>query len=257
MQKQIHSMNEDHGLFAGSAPRLARRLLPLALFALWVAPAYADTASAAPSYPNMAPIEQYQVTSQAEEIALARSAAPAAVSDKAEVLVLGAHGYETAVKGTNGFVCYVGRSWENDFSHPEFWEPNNRAPECVNATAAGWYLPIYRQRTQWVLSGVSKDEMVERTKAAIAAKQITAPPAGAMCFMLSKQGYLGAGAGGPWHPHVMFWAPPGPGSEWGADLSGSPVFSAPSDLMPFTIFFVPVHNWSDGTPVESSGSHHH
>ena len=147
-------------------------------------------------YPSMAPVAQYMMDQDAE-IALARTGAPPSVADKAEVLVLGAKGYETAVKGSNGFVCYVGRSWENDFSNAEFWEAKNRAPECVNAVAARWYLPIYRQRTEWVMSGASKDEMVAKTKAAIAAKQITAPPAGAMCLMLSKEGYLGDGAGGP------------------------------------------------------------
>ena len=255
MRKQIRSMNEGRGLFAGGAAHLARRLLPLVLLVLWADTSHADSAAAAPAYPNMAPIGQYQMANQTGEIALARSAAPASVSDKAEVLVLGAHGYETAVKGTNGFVCYVGRSWENDFDNAEFWNPKNRAPECVNAAAARSVLPYYLQRTQWVLSGVSRAEMVDRTKAAIAAKQIAAPEAGAMCFMLSKDGYLGDGAGGHWHPHVMFWAPHGDGSEWGADLPGSPVYSAPSDTMPFTWYFVPVRKWSDGTLAEY-GDHH-
>ena len=249
-------MRTTRGPRAGSAASLARRLWPLAVLTLWAGPSYAEPAPAAPSYPAMAPVGQYRMVDSAAEIALARSAAPASVADKAEILVLGADGYETAVKGTNGFVCYVGRSWENDISNAEFWNPKNRAPECVNAVAARWYLPYYLQRTHWVLSGVSRAEMVDRTRAAIAAKQITAPEAGAMCFMLSKQGYLGDRAGGPWRPHVMFWAPPGPGSEWGADLPGSPVLSAPSDLMPFTIFFVPVSNWSDGTLAEH-GIHHH
>jgi hypothetical protein len=249
-------MRKTGGPLAGRGADLAKRLWPLAVLTLWAGPSYAEPAPAAPSYPAMAPVEQYRMVDSTAEIALARSAAPASVSDKAEILVLGAHGSETAVKGTNGFVCYVGRSWETDISNAEFWNPKNRAPECVTAVAARWYLPYYLQRTQWVLSGVSRAEMVDRTKAEIAAKQITAPEAGAMCFMLSKQGYLGDLAGGPWHPHVMFWAPPSPGSEWGADLPGSPVLSAPSDLMPFTIFFVPVRSWSDGTLAEYGIQHH-
>ena len=46
-------------------------------------------------YPNMAPIEQYLMTDQGAEIALARSAAPESISRDAEVLVLGRHGFET------------------------------------------------------------------------------------------------------------------------------------------------------------------
>ncbi len=201
----------------------------------------------------MAPVAHYMMD-QAAEIALARTAAPAPVSDKAEILVLGAHGYKTAVKGTNGFVCYVGRSWENDIDNSEFWNPRQRAPECVNKAAARSVLPSYLQRTQWVLSGVSRAAMIHRTKAEIAARQITAPEVGAMCFMLSKDGYI-ASAGGPWHPHVMFWAPRGPGSEWGADLKGSPVLSSSSDLMPFTIYFVLVRKWSDGTLAKYAADH--
>lgn len=200
------------------------------------------------AYPNMAPVEQYRSASQADEIAMARSAAPASISDNAEILTLGVHGYETAVKGKNGFVCYVSRSWDNNIDNAEFWNPKVRGQMCLNPAAVRSILPNYLKRTEWVLSGVSKTEMLERIKAAIAAKKITAPEAGAMSYMLSKDGYLGDGVGGHWHPHVMFWNPPVAGAQWGADLPGSPVLSAPSDVLPFTLFFVPVRKWSDGTP---------
>jgi hypothetical protein len=224
-----------------------RYLLILALSLAVIGPAGADAGK--DQYPNMAPLEKYLSASQSAEIALARSAGPASVADKAEILVLGAHGYETAVKGANGFVCYVARSWDNDIDNAEFWNPKLRGPMCLNRAAARSYLPYYLQRTQWVLSGVSRAEMIERTKAAIVAKQIVTPEAGAMSFMLSKDGYLGDVAAGPWHPHVMFYAPPVAGAEWGADVPGSPVVSAPSDLLPLTMFFVPVRTWSDGTPA--------
>ena len=47
-------------------------------------------------YPKMADVQQYWASSKADEIALAKSAAPASVADHAEVLVLGEHGDETA-----------------------------------------------------------------------------------------------------------------------------------------------------------------
>jgi hypothetical protein len=220
-------------------------LVFLALSLAVIDPAGADARKG--QYPNMAPLEQYLSPSPAAEITLARSAGPASVSDKAEIRVLGAHGYETAVAGTNGFVCYVARAWDNDIDNAEFWNPKLRGPMCLNRAAVRSYLPYYLQRTQWVLSGVSRAAMIDRTKAAIAAKQIKAPEAGAMAYMLSKDGYLGDSAGGPWYPHVMFWVPAVAGAEWGADVPGSPVFSAPSDLLPLTLFFVPVRKWSDGT----------
>jgi hypothetical protein len=226
---------------------MSRTLHVIVLVSTLAAVSPAGAGAAKDQYPNMAPLEQYLAPSPAAEIALARSAGPASISDKAEIRVLGAHGYETAVKGTNGFACYVARSWDNDIDNGEFWNPKLRGPMCLNRVAVRSYLPYYLQRTQWVLSGVSRADMISRTKAAIAAKQIVAPEAGAMAYMLSKDGYLGDVAGGPWYPHVMFWGPPGPGSDWGADVPGSPVFSNPSDILPLTMFFVPVRKWSDGT----------
>src|SRR5882762_8403271 len=85
------------------------------------------------AYPKMAPIEQYLMDRTAE-IALARSAAPESISADAEVLVLGRHGFETAVKGKNGFVCIVGRGWSSA-ADPDFWNPKVRVPICMNSPA--------------------------------------------------------------------------------------------------------------------------
>jgi hypothetical protein len=197
-------------------------------------------------YPAMAPVAQYRVANVAEEIALARSAANDTVSRDAEVLVLGSHGYETAAKGTNGFVCMVERSWATNFDDPQFWNPKLRAPHCFNAAAARSVMPAYLERTKLVLSGLSKEQVEVRMKAAVAKKVFGEPEEGSMCYMMSKQGYLNDTAG-HWHPHVMFFLPPTKAAKWGADLKGSPVFSAQVAPEPVTIFMVPVMEWSDGT----------
>ncbi|HMD49653.1 MAG TPA: hypothetical protein VKG79_11170, partial [Bryobacteraceae bacterium] len=62
------------------------------------------------------------------EIALARSSAPASISDAAEVMVLRRDGYATVVQGSNGFVCIVQRSWAKPTDDPEFWNPKISAP---------------------------------------------------------------------------------------------------------------------------------
>src|SRR5450432_1711957 len=90
----------------------------------------AQTPAEKAPYPAMAPLEQYLMADGNSEIALARSAAPASVSDSAEVMVLGPTGYTTAVKGTNGFLCIVERSWGAATDEPEFWNPKVRAPIC-------------------------------------------------------------------------------------------------------------------------------
>jgi hypothetical protein len=66
----------------------------------------------------MAPLEQY-LMERNTEIALARSAAPESISRDAEVMVLGRHSYEVAVKGKNGFE----RSWTAGIDDPDFWNP--------------------------------------------------------------------------------------------------------------------------------------
>jgi hypothetical protein len=221
-------------------------LIALVLAASGVA--HAEDARLEP-FPKMAPIEQYLMANRDDEIALARSAAPPSISADAEVLVLGERGFETAVKGKNGFVCIVERSWADKFDDAEFWNPKVRAPNCFNAPAARAVLPQFLKRTEWVLAGVTKQEMATRTKAALADKTFFAPDPGAMCYMMSAQGHLNDRAG-HWMPHVMVYVPRAKASLWGADLVGSPVAALEGDdFDPVTIFLIPVRQWSDGTPA--------
>jgi len=205
------------------------------------------SAGAENSYPAMAPLAQYQTASPSEEIALARSAAPPSISADAEVLTLGAKGYDTAVKGKNGFVCIVSRSWGAAFSDPVFWNPKIRAGICYNPAGVRSVLPAYLERTRWVLAGVSTADMIARIKAEIAGKTYVLPEPGAMCFMLSKQQRFSDG--GHWHPHLMFFIAHVDGAAWGADLPGSPIYASAGDPDPVTTFMVPVTKWSDGTPT--------
>ena len=82
-------------------------------------------------YPQMAPLDQYLITDRNTEIELARSAAPETIARQAEVMVLTRHGYEVAVKGTNGFVCIVERSWTADSDDPDFWNPKLRGSDLL------------------------------------------------------------------------------------------------------------------------------
>jgi hypothetical protein len=218
--------------------------LPLLFCALGTA--WSDDSKTA--YPSMAPIAQYRMASTAEEIALARSAAPTSISGEASIQVLGDHGYEMAAKGTNGFVCMVQRSWASAFDDAGFWNPKLRGPICFNAAAARTVLPAYLERTQWVIGGVSKADIMKRTSAELAASRIATPELGAMSYMMSKQGYLGDTAG-HWHPHLMFFFAHVAGADWGADMRGSPIFAARDDSESITTFFVLVPTWSDGTPA--------
>ena len=154
-------------------------------------------------YPKMAPVDQYLMADRAAEIALARSAAPESISHDAEVQVLGRHGFETAVKGTNGFVCIVGRSWTSA-ADADFWNPKVRVPACVNAAAARSYLLRLTKETEWGLAGRTQAQMTESITAAIARKELPPMEPGAMCYMMSKEGY-GGDSSPHWPSHLMFF----------------------------------------------------
>ena len=199
-------------------------------------------------YPALASLNQYFIPAKASEIALARSAAPASISDGAEVLVLERDGYVTAVKGGNGFVCLVERSWAKSTDDPEFWNPKISAPHCLNAPAARTYLPIFLMKTKLVLAGKSKMEIARALKAAMDTKELPALEPDAMCYMMSKQQYL-SDNDMHWQPHMMWFVPGDAAQSWGANLAGVPAIAAhvPEDRM--TIFMLAVGHWSDGTPA--------
>ena len=168
-----------------------------------------------PLYERMAPIEQYLMTDRNTEVAFARTAAPESISRDAEVLVLGRHGYETAVKGNNGWVCVVERSWMAPFDDPEFLNPDQRVPLCLNPPGARTHLPLTFKTTELAMAGQSKTQMYDSIKAAYDKKELPLPEPGAMCYMMSKQQYFSRKAGNA-DPHLMFWFPKTDDMFWGA-----------------------------------------
>ena len=225
------------------------RTLTLPVFALAIVLSAARPGQAQDAktpYPSMAPVEQYMMANRNSEIALARSAAPESISRDAEALVLGGHGYETAVKGKNGFVCLVERGWTAAIDNPNFWNPKLRGPICLNPPAARSYLPLTIKKTELILAGQSKAQMFDSIKAGIDKKELPTPESGAVAYMLSKEQYLDDRAG-HWHPHLMFFFPLTDAATWGADLPASPILSNDDPQDRLTIFMVPVAKWSDGT----------
>jgi len=203
--------------------------------------------------PKVAAIHQYLMPEDAE-VALARSAAPESISKDADVLVLGRHGYRTAIKGRNGFVCAVQRSWTAGLDDPEFWNPQLRAPICFNPPAARSYLPRIVKRTKLVLAGKTKEQLADEMKAAFEAKEIPRIESGTMGYMLSRQCYL-SDRDGHWHPHIMIFVSQADPVEWGANLPGSPIFGSSDQTDRVSVFFIPVRKWSDGSSDSShSGS---
>jgi hypothetical protein len=206
--------------------------------------AVAPAAKAA--YPAMAPLDQYLMSDEQSEIGLARSAAPSSISDGAEVMVLGREGYKTAVKGTNGFLCIVERSWAKGTDDADFWNPKIRAPHCFNAQAARSFAPNFLLRTRLVLAGKSQAEIAQAIATALDKNELPALEPGAMAYMMSKQQYL-SDQDKSWHPHVMFYSPGDMTKTWGADDPNSPVMVANDPQEHVTVLFILADKWSDGT----------
>ena len=212
-------------------------------------------------YASMAPVEQYLMDRPAE-IALARSAAPHAISRDATVLVLGRHGYETAVQGTNGWVCMVERGWMGPFDSPDFWNPKVRGADCLNPPAVRSVLPFAYRRTALLLAGHSKAEVIAALKIALDKKELPDLEPGVVCYMMGKSSYL-TDRGDHNGPHLMFFEPGAGDAAWGANLPNSPVLSVDywhlsaeaypqlSSFPPIKVFAVVLDKWSDGTPAPS------
>jgi hypothetical protein len=226
------------------------RLFDLGFAVALLATVLCASVAHATDYPAMAPLDQYLMERPAE-IALAKSAAPPSIADKATVLVLTRHGYEVAIKGDNGFVCAVERAWMSQYDFPGFWNPRMRGPLCFNPPAVRSILPYTIRRTELVLAGRSKPQIIAATRRGIETHALPRLEAGALTYMMSKQGYLNDDAG-HWIPHLMFYFPRAPGATWGADLPGAPPMlndqfqDSPEAL---SVLMVPVKHWSDGTPA--------
>jgi len=241
----------------GNSKGAAGRIVLAIAMALGAAPALAGDGAAA--YATMAPVAQYLMADRNAEIALARSAAPPAISDDATIMVLGGGGYEIAAKGKNGFVCLVERSWMSPFDSSDFWNPKLRGPVCYNPPAARSILPRTVKRTALALAGRSKPAMLDAIKAAVAKKELPQPEIGSMSYMMSHQQYLGD-EGKSWMPHLMFHLPRTDAASWGANLPGSPIMLDDEHTQvpePETIFMVAAGKWSDGTPYVRGADHSH
>ena len=199
-------------------------------------------------YTSMAPLHLY-LEARDTEIAMARSAAPDAISKDASVMVLTEQGYVTAVEGKNGFVCVVERAWMSPEDSPTFWNPKLRGPICFNPPAARSILPATFERTKMALAGKSKDEIIAANKAAYDSQELPKLEEGSMSYMMSKRAYLTANGGNL--AHVMIYTPHVDPATWGNDVPNSPIMLNPQfkDVAPIDVWVISVGKWSDGSPA--------
>lgn len=204
--------------------------------------------------PDLTP---YLIADRSAEIALARSAAPGNVSDSATVLVLERKGFVQAARGTNGFTCLVLRSFTAPTNDPAFWNPKVVAPSCFNAPAVRTVLAPILKRVDWVITGVTLAEVDARTERGYASHTFPAPAPGAMAYMTSPRQHL-VDANPHWLPHLMFFYDRAtPAAAFGAAGMDAPIINgtAGDAHAPVLALYIPVRQWSDGSPAPAATSH--
>lgn len=137
-----------------------------------------------------------------QQMALAMSAAPEAVSSNATIYVLGAHGYEKAREGTNGFSCFVYRSFVN---------PTETAvgPMCLDAEGTRTSLAVYLHMEELRSSGKSEAEIKADADSGYKTGRYQYPSKLGILYMLSNNNRLPTKDHTTQHlpPHVMIYAP--------------------------------------------------
>ena len=169
------------------------------------------------------------------EIALARSAAPASVSDGAAIWVFTDSGYALAVPGTSGSACYVSRSW-----------PGSVEPHCFDEEGAGTIMKIHMREVELLHRGMTPDQAEREIAPDILAGRLRLPRRPAMSYMMSADQVLISDAGRPagrWRPHVMIYYPFLAAGGGATDMKAAMITGAGTSQSSFTIVvpeFVPV-----------------
>jgi hypothetical protein len=190
------------------------------------------------------PLREYMMSRDAE-IALAKSAAPANISDHATVKGLTASGYEVVHQGNNGFVCMVMRGWAAPTYTPTqfrnlVYDATVRAPICFDPAASRTVMPYYELRSKLAMEGKTPDQIAESVQAAYVTGKLPKRESVSFAYMWSADQSLGPGIGA-WHPHMMIFAPYYENSMLGGNEFGHALPQVSDDAgTPFTVVVIPV-----------------
>ena len=143
---------------------------------------------------------------EAEELRLASTAAPAAISGDATYHLLKADGFAEVKQGTNGFHCFVERSWTGPSStNTRSFDPSVVAPHCINPEGARTTMREIFLVAELAMAGHGQEEIDRAVDQAYAEGALTLPADLSLTYMMSKHQRLGKA--GAWRPHVMLWLP--------------------------------------------------
>ncbi|HUB30547.1 MAG TPA: hypothetical protein VL967_12660 [Terracidiphilus sp.] len=194
------------------------------------------------------PLSDYMMP-QAAEVSLAKSAAPAGISDHATVKVFTSSGFRIVHEGDNGFVCMVMRGFTGAPTYTPLavrtyiaYDPKTRAPICFDPQAARTVLPYYEFRNKLALEGKTPEQIAEAVQAAYISGEIPQRREVSFAYMWSADQILGPA--GHWHPHMMVFAPYYANSMLGGNADSQHLPAVGDDSgTPFAVITIPV----DGT----------
>lgn len=175
-----------------------------------------------------------------KEMALALSACPAPVADKAAVYILAEAGYLKMRDSQNGFTAIVQHS-----------QPTSQEPQCMDAEGTRTFLPRILKVAELRAQGKSPEEIRRFVADAFAKGVFQAPTRPGVNYMLSTENLVPVddqGTIAPFPPHVMFYAPYLTNADLGSDgnLAG-PAFVAGGGS-PHALIIVPLGGHT-GTPA--------
>jgi hypothetical protein len=202
------------------------------------------TSAAMAEGPKYPPLSEYMMAAEAE-IALAKSAAPGNISDRATIKTLTATGYRVEAEGDNGFVCLVLRGWAAPTYTPSpfrdlVYDATVRAPICFNPAASRTVLPLQELRARLAMEGKGPEQIAEGIEAAYAKGELPRMETVAFAYMWSADQNLGPGIGA-FHPHVMVYTPYYDNAMLGGNEFGSPLPFVSDDAgTPFAVAVIPV-----------------
>jgi hypothetical protein len=199
------------------------------------------------------PASRYPVApaafADADEIALARSAAPRELSDSADIFTARAGAIIRIHRGSTGAACMVARDLHEGSVYPM----------CFNPEAARTVMQRELLQLRWRSLGVKEDSIDKEVDAAYADGRLKSPERFALAYMMSPRQVLFSSAAatgvriGAWSPHLMIYLPRQAGRDVGLASPGAAAnvfqFTRPGTL--HSEFVVKVSHWSDGTPGPS------
>ena len=205
-------------------------------------PRRGDDAQAASRYPTPP-----RPLGEADEIALAVSAAPDEVSAKADVFVLRGSELVRARAGTNGCACMVGRDLHE----------GSRYPICFDQEGAR--TSLQREMMEGVAAApkaAAEDEVQREVAAAYASGKLRMPAKPAMAYMMSPKQVLFSSPKadgvrvGAWSPHLMLMTPGLTPEQLGlSETSAVDVIQIHREGDGHAELVVKVPKWSNGEPV--------